>query len=81
MEKSLADVYGYSQASASLENKHKRQKQTEVPVVANITLRKFGKDIPKTEKIKQVEDSIKALHNERKLMEEQEKALQASING
>lgn len=48
LEKGLADIWGYSLASTSLDHKQKRQKQTNPPVVANITLRKFGKEIPKT---------------------------------
>jgi hypothetical protein len=54
LEKGLADLWGYSLASTSLDQKQKRQKQISPPVVANITLRKFGKEIPKTERIKQV---------------------------
>jgi hypothetical protein len=68
----LAGLWGYSLPSTSIDHsKQKKQRQTAPPNVANITLRKFGKEIGKTDKMKQVEDEIKALHNERKLMEEQ----------
>jgi hypothetical protein len=44
----LASVWGYDLHSANFDPKSKKEKEKAIPTVASITLRKFGKEIPKT---------------------------------
>lgn len=81
LENTLASVWGYDLRSNIADPKHKKHKQKHMPAVASITLRQFVTEIPKTERIQQVEDSIKAQQNERKLIQEHEKAVAAAANG
>ena len=52
LENGLASVWGYSLNTTALDSKSKKQKERPIPSVASITLRKFGKEIPKTDRIK-----------------------------
>jgi len=52
LENNLASVWGYNLHSTALDHKSKKQKEKPPPSVASITLRKFGKEIPKTERIR-----------------------------
>ena len=81
LEVGVANKWGYSIFSNNLDTKSKKHIVSHTRKVANITLRQFNEDIPKTDRIRQVEDEIKALHNQRRLMEENQKAAEAAING
>lgn len=50
------------------DRKNRRDGEGAVPILANITLRKFGKEIEKTDKMIKIEEELKALENERELM-------------
>lgn len=69
----MAERLGYGQDWRPLEHKQKKQVQGREHKVAAITLRKFAKEVAPTEKMKQIDNEIGALRNERMLRDIREK--------
>lgn len=80
LESGLADRWGYTLTPTPADLKEKKQVESARPVVANITLRKFGREIGKTERIRQVEDEIRGIENERMLREMKESRCEEGPN-
>lgn len=66
-------MLGYGQEKRPIEQKEKKQLQHKDCRVAGITLRKFGKEIPQTDQMKQIDNELGALKNERLLREIRDK--------
>jgi hypothetical protein len=70
----LASHWGYNVKSTALDSRSKKESEGKMPIVANINTLRLAKDIPKTDRIMQIEEELKAIENGRLLAKFTEEA-------